>query len=177
MKILIRVASFIYRIWKIKKNPITYARNIGVKIGYNCKIIGMDSATFGSEPYLVQLGDKVEITYGVRFITHDGGVWVGRNIFPELDIIEPIVVGNNVFIGNNALILRGVTIGDNVVIGAGSVVTRDIPSNTVAAGVPAKKISSTDHYIKKSRERSLDIHLLNDVEKKRYLIEHYKLNI
>lgn len=55
---------------------------------------------------------------------------------------EPITVGNDVWIGGNATILPGVTIGDNAVIGAGSVVTRDVKSNTVVAGNPAKEIRS-----------------------------------
>lgn len=52
----------------------------------------------------------------------------------------PVIVGNNVWIGGGAILLPGVTIGDNVVIGAGSVVTRDIPSNTVAYGNPCRVI-------------------------------------
>lgn len=53
---------------------------------------------------------------------------------------EPITIGNNVWIGGGATILPGVTVGDNAVIGAGSVVTRDVPGNTVVAGNPAKVI-------------------------------------
>ncbi|MBO5814597.1 MAG: sugar O-acetyltransferase [Bacteroidales bacterium] len=53
---------------------------------------------------------------------------------------KPVTIGNNVWIGGSATILPGVTIGDNVTIGAGSVVTRDIPSNVVAAGNPCKVI-------------------------------------
>ncbi len=60
-----------------------------------------------------------------------------------------VVIGNNVFIGTKALILKGVTIGDNVVIAAGSVVTSDCESNSVYAGVPARKISSIEDYYKK----------------------------
>lgn len=55
-------------------------------------------------------------------------------------VSKPISIGNNVWIGANAIILKGVTIGDNTIIGAGSVVTRDIPSNTLAAGNPARII-------------------------------------
>lgn len=52
----------------------------------------------------------------------------------------PIAIGKNVWIGAHATVLAGVTIGDNAVIAAGAVVNRDIPADTVAAGVPAKVI-------------------------------------
>jgi len=122
--------------------PIRYARWLGVKVGENCRLIRVN---YSSEPYLITLGDHVSATY-VRFETHDGGVWVARNEHPELDIVKPIVVGNNVFIGFGAIILPGVVIGDNVVIGAGAVVTKDLPDNVVAVGIPAKVIKSVDEY-------------------------------
>ena len=55
---------------------------------------------------------------------------------------KPVTIGNNVWIGGSVTILPGVTVGDNVTIGAGSVVTRNIPSNTVAVGNPCKVIKS-----------------------------------
>ena len=55
---------------------------------------------------------------------------------------EPVTIGNNVWIGGSVTILPGVTIGDNVTIGAGSVVTKDIPSNTIAVGNPCKAIKT-----------------------------------
>ena len=57
-----------------------------------------------------------------------------------LEYARPIKVGDNVWIGAGVTVLPGVTIGDNVTIGAGSVVNRDIPANTVAAGVPCRVI-------------------------------------
>ncbi|HEY6795298.1 MAG TPA: acyltransferase [Kineosporiaceae bacterium] len=59
---------------------------------------------------------------------------------PEGNASDAVVIGNNVFLGTRTVVLKGVTIGDNSVIGAGSVVTRDIPGNSVAAGQPAKVI-------------------------------------
>jgi acetyltransferase-like isoleucine patch superfamily enzyme len=55
---------------------------------------------------------------------------------------KPIVIGNNVFLGYSAIVLKGVTIGDNSVIGANSVVTSNIPADVIAAGNPCKVISS-----------------------------------
>ena len=54
-----------------------YLRKKGVKIGNNCKIF--KSANFGSEPYLVSLGNHVRVNIGVQFVTHDGGYWVLRD--------------------------------------------------------------------------------------------------
>lgn len=61
-----------------------------------------------------------------------------------LEWAEPVHIGNNVWIGGSVTILPGVTVGDNVVIGAGATVTRDIPSNVVVAGNPAKVIKTLD---------------------------------
>src|SRR5687767_986090 len=111
--------------WRHYRDPVAHARSLGVRVGRDCRLI---SCVFGSEPYLITLGDHVSAT-NVAFVTHDGGVWVFRDRWPEADLIAPITVGNNVFIGANATIMPGVTIGDNVVIGAHSVVTRDVPSD------------------------------------------------
>jgi len=123
-------------------SPIRYARWIGVTVGENCRLI---QVSYSSEPYLISLGDHVSASF-VRFETHDGGVWILRDSNPGCDIVKPIVVGNNVFIGFGSIVLPGVTIGDNVVIGARSVVTKDIHANTIAAGVPARVIKSVDEY-------------------------------
>lgn len=61
-----------------------------------------------------------------------------------LEYAKPIKVGNNVWIGGNVCVMPGVTIGDNVVIGAGSVIIKDIPSNAVAVGNPAKVIRNLE---------------------------------
>ncbi|WP_338043752.1 sugar O-acetyltransferase [Lactobacillus selangorensis] len=58
----------------------------------------------------------------------------------DLEYGYPITIGNNVWIGGNAVLCPGITIGDNTVIGAGSIVTKDIPANVVAAGNPARII-------------------------------------
>ena len=132
---------FIYK----RMFPERYARHIGVKIGKGCRLINV---SFSTEPYLISLGNKVSAT-ACHFETHDGGVWVLRDRHPDIDLIKPIVVGNNVFIGYGSVLLPGVTVGSNVVIGAYSVVSRDIPSNSVAVGSPAKVIRTLDAYEQK----------------------------
>ncbi len=96
-----------------------------------------------------------------------------RKQVPDLEITKPIVVGNDVYIGNNVIILPGVTIGSNVVIGAGAVVTKDIPDNSVAVGVPARVIKSADEYLEKLKVESLHLGHLKGQEKDRALMEHY----
>ena len=129
-----------------RRDPARFARSIGVQVGSSSRLIDISAKTFGSEPYLVKLGDHVTVTSGVRFITHDGGVWVFRREEPDLEVLAPITVGSNVFIGVNAILLPGAQVGSDVVIAAGSVVTGTIPSGVVAGGVPAKQIKSIEEY-------------------------------
>ena len=67
---------------------------IGLSFGNNCRFIDLQMSTFGSEPYLIKLGNHVTVGSGVKFITHDGGVWVFRERFPDLDLIAPISIGS-----------------------------------------------------------------------------------
>ena len=157
-----------------QKNPIKYLRRGGVNLGNNCEIY--PSASFGSEPYLVTLGDHVRVTSGVRFITHDGGVWVLRELYEDLKNVDKfgkIVVGNNVHIGSNVVIMPGVTIGNNCIIGVGAVVTKDIPDNSIAAGVPARVIKTIEEYKEKHINNFDYTKGMTTEEKKKYLIEKY----
>lgn len=135
------------RFLKLPQDLLQYhyhrARNMGVKVGKECRLF---SSNFGSEGYLVKIGDHVTITDGVQFITHDGGIWIFRGEDPEADVFGRITIGNNVFIGVNTLILPGVCLGDNVVVGAGSVVTKSFGNNVVIAGNPAKMVCSAGEY-------------------------------
>jgi len=136
-------------------NPIGYARSVGVRMGKNVVIYGMASRMFGSEPWMITLGDNVYLTAGVMFITHDGGTLILRKEVPDLEWTAPIVVGNDVYIGVRSIILPGVTIGNRCIIGAGSIVAKSIPDNSVAAGVPCRVIKSTDEYLEQMKAKSL----------------------
>ena len=169
---------WIYGTVRIKLDPINYARSLGVNVGENARLIGLNGGTFGSEPYLIKLGNHVTVASRVIFITHDGGVWVFRDCDSKVDVVGPIVVGDNVFIGLGAIILPNVTIGNNVVIGAGSLVTKDIPSNSVAAGSPARVLQSIDEYKEKVYRRTVDLSEMSGNEKKECLVKLFedKLN-
>ncbi|WP_246060646.1 acyltransferase [Nocardioides dongxiaopingii] len=158
---------------EVRRDAVLFIRSLGVTVGDGCNFLGANRATFGSEPYLVSFGDRVEVTSGVKFITHDGGVWVFRKEYPDLEVFGPITVGDNVMIGTNAIIMPGVTIGSNSVIGAGSVVTRDVPSNAVVAGTPAKFVRSVDQYRDGALAKGTHFRGLDPEEKKRRILEHF----
>ncbi len=133
------------RCWLIKK---------GAKIGEGTKINARLDA-FGTEPYLVEVGKDCLFAFGIKFLTHDGGIKVlnSLNKFEKkCDKVGRIVVGNNVYIGMDAFIMPNVTIGDNCIIGAKAVVTKDVPANSVYAGVPARKICDLDEYYEKVKD-------------------------
>lgn len=158
-----------------KKRAIYLKEKKGYRIGENCEIY--DSVSFGSEPYLISMGNNVKVTYKVQFITHDGGMHVLRNLgyCPEADKFGQIKIGNNVFIGNEAVILPGVTIGDNCVIGARAVVTKNIENNSVVAGIPAKKICDIEEYWNKNKNLIDNTKNLNSEEKKKYLYNKFDI--
>lgn len=146
-----------------------YSKFLGVIFGRNVRMRGR--IDFGSEPYLITIGDNVTITDRVRFITHDGGVGIFRKEFPGINVFGKITIGNNVFIGINSIILPGITVGNNVVIGVSSVITKDIPDNVIVAGVPAKIIRTTDEYKDKAVQKALFISERNPKKRKKLIMD------
>lgn len=160
------------RIIRMNLGPVGYAAKVGVNFPQGgLHVYG--TVNWSTEPWIITLGTNVHITDGVRFLTHDGGTLLYRNQVPDLEITKPITVGDNVYIGNNVIILPGVTIGSNVVIGAGAVVSRDIPDNSVAVGVPARVIKTADEYFEKIKRESLHLGQLEGQEKDKALMEYY----
>jgi len=138
-----RIWESIYKILMLKASDekrITYLRKLGVKIGQRCRIRTM---SFSTEPYLIELGDHVAVAAGTQFITHDGANWCFEEDLDGGGIYGRIVVGNNVFIGINCILLSNTTIGDNCIVGAGSVIRGHFPENSVIAGNPAQIVSKT----------------------------------
>lgn len=141
MKALIEnlITKYIY----YTKGGVSRARHLGVKVGDNCRI---GNISFGTEPFLVSIGNNVTIADGVVFLTHDGSTWLIRDEKGRRYKYAKVVIGNNVFVGVRALIMPGVVIEDNVIIGSGAVVTKSVPANTIVAGNPAKKIGNFSDY-------------------------------
>lgn len=137
---------------------VDYLRKKGIRIGdgtivFNVKHINIDV----TRPELLEIGRNVFLHKGTTILTHDWASWVFVNRFNEfIPSHGKVKIGDNVWLGENVTILKNVEIGNNVIIGAGSVVTKDIPDNSVAVGVPAKVICSVDSYFKKREGQYVD---------------------
>lgn len=119
----------------------------GLKVGSNFKMMGY-AVVDPSHCWHIEIGNNVVMAPKSHILAHDSSV----GLFIGYTKVGNVKVGNNVFIGANSTILMGVTVGDNVIIGAGSVVTKDIPSNSVAVGNPAKVICSLESFLEKERK-------------------------
>ncbi len=137
------------------KAYIEICKSRGLKVGKG--VIFIEAPKFGSEPYLIEIGDHTKITANCTFINHDGAMYVIRSMDKYADArnFGRIKIGQNCFIGNNCTILPGVEMGDNCILGAGSVLNSSTPSNSVYAGVPAKFICSIEEYGDKSLENNV----------------------
>lgn len=155
-------------------SPVNYAKSLGVAVGENCEFY--KDVQWGSEPYLITIGNYVRITSGVRFVTHDGGVWILRNSgkLPNADIFGKIEIGDNVHIGLNAIIMPNVKIGNNCIIACGAVVTKNVPDNSIVGGVPAKIIKKTDEYYESAKSKCDFVKSYSPNQKKEYLINKFK---
>jgi acetyltransferase-like isoleucine patch superfamily enzyme len=110
----------------------TLTEEANIQIGKNCGFSGTVIGAFTS----IKLGDHVRC--GANTLITDSD-WHPDD--PRVGASKPVIIGNNVWLGLNVVVLKGVEIGDNTVIGANSVVTKNIPANVIAAGNPCKEIA------------------------------------
>ncbi len=134
------VRSMIHHFGNVLRHvQLTYLRSAGVTVGKNTMI--SFRAKIDVRRARITIGDNCHITYGCVIISHDGAA---SQMGAADDGHGEVVIGNNVFIGVNSVVLRNDHIGDNSIIGAGVVVTRDIPPNVIASGNPARIVRTLD---------------------------------
>ncbi|HHO76658.1 MAG TPA: acyltransferase [Deltaproteobacteria bacterium] len=124
-----------------------YLRRQGVRIGGNSRVIYPSYIDAGL-PYLVEIGDNVTISMFATILAHDATTAYAGDLVK----IGKVVICDRCFIGANSTIVCNVRIGPNSIVGAGSVVTHDIPPDTVCAGNPARVVCSTSEFEEKHRE-------------------------
>ena len=148
-------------------NKIAYLRRLGVRIGKDCDLLN-SVKNFGTEPWLIEIGRRVTLAEGVILYTHDGANRVFRDQLPNSsrwgNRFGTIRILDNCFIGANTIIMPGVQIGPNSIVGAGSVVARDVPPQTVVAGVPAQMIYTLEDYIERYKRKMIPIEATNRQE-------------
>ena len=131
-----------------------YFRQQGASIGEGTRLL---TRSLGGEPFLVEIGKDTLVAAEVLFLTHDGGVWVTEEMQPQVNRFGRIRIGSRCFIGVRAILLPGIEIGDHCVVGAGAVVTRDVPSGSVVAGIPARVVSTIEDYNAKVIRESVQL--------------------
>lgn len=151
---------------------ISRLRSRGVTIGSNCAIF---TEEFSLEPYLIEIGDRVAISGGTVFLTHDGIAWLLRRVRPEAQHFGRITVGHDTFIGQNCTILPGTRIGSNCVIAAGSVVRGTVADGLVVMGNPATVVGKTSLLVAliDASPDTLDTYSLPEDERRRRILEHF----
>lgn len=170
-KVFIRLSKYILVFYKSKNFKFFIAKikyqemkksleKKGVSLGEGSIVYNsVFSSSFKGDEFII--GDNCTIT-GSVFLGHDASpclfiedLKIHDDLFlpgSRAPYRKPIIIGNNVFIGYGTTILPGVNIGNNVIVAAASVVTRDIPNNSVVAGNPAKIIKKTSDHILKYKD-------------------------
>lgn len=158
---------------RILCTPVGYARRKGVTIGDDCLIA---TRNWSTEPYLVTIGNHVQITNGVSIHTHGGGNSVREKI-PNFDMFGKVVIEDWAYIGAGSQIMPGVTIGRGSIIAAGSIVTKSVPAASVFGGNPARFICSIEDWLKNNEKFNVGTKGMTPKQKKYYLLslsdEHF----
>lgn len=152
--------------WRFIASPEKYARHIGVKIGKHCFI---STREWSNEPYLITIGDNVQLTRCVSVHTHGGGNCL-RKEHPDFDIFGKVVIEDWAYIGAYSQIMPGVTIGEGALVAAGSIVTKSVAPHTVVAGNPARYICTTEEFYEKNKQFNVGTKKMSYDEKKKILL-------
>lgn len=144
--------------WQLIVSPEKYARHLGVRIGQHCLI---STRYWSSEPYLIRIGNNVQVTDNVSFHTHGGGNCI-RKIHPDFEVFGKIVIEDWAYIGAWSHIMAGVTIGEGALVAAGSVVTKSVEPHTVVGGNPARYICTTNEFYERNKKFCIGRRLSKD---------------
>lgn len=169
-KISLRVREKLCRI--THKDPMKYKielyRMSGAVIGENVRAFSPISS---SEAYLIKVGNNVTISTGVKFCTHDNSV---IKIFDNAtDLVGPITIGDQSFIGMNSILMGGITLPKQCIVGAGSVVTKSfMQEGCILAGNPARIIGSIENIRETKAENIFNFRGMCATQKKKEILEH-----
>ena len=134
--------------------------NHGGVIGEGCKFYSPETVQLDmGKAFLIRIGSGCKITAGVTILAHDYSVSVAQNCFGYAHCLggsAPVTIGNNCFLGMNAMILMGTVIGNNCIVGAGAVVKGTFPDNVVIGGNPARVICTLEEYYIRRRKQALE---------------------
>lgn len=148
MIILYKVLNKLLDLWENYKHEtyIKICRHNGLKLGTNAII--RRNVNFGSEPFLIEIGDDSRIASGTTFVNHSGAAVNLRKLegYSEVRNFGKIKIGKNCAVGVNCVILSDVQVGNNCILGANSVLSESMPDNTVYAGNPAKYVCEIEDY-------------------------------
>lgn len=182
---LMRVARFVLGIYSKVAflfqcqvlGKTAYLRRAGARIGEGCEVLTAVE-NFGSEPWLIQIGDRVTVAHGVKLVTHDASTRIFRSSHPQMNVrfgnkFAPIRIASDAFIGIDAIVLPGVSIGERSIVAAGAVVTKDVPADTVVAGVPARLVFRTTDFEAKCALETLSIKATTREQLRRELTLHF----
>lgn len=135
----------------------THLVSVGIKIGAHTKFFSSKITIDEQRPWMIEIGDYTKITSGVMILQHDYSRSVIRRVYGQVvGESKKTIIGDNVFIGVNAIILMGTHIGNNSIVGAGSIVSGVFPDNVVIAGNPGKIICTIEDYYNKRKGSYLD---------------------
>lgn len=160
LPLIIRKLRNRYRAY-IKATSSEYIEQLrlgGVKVGKGTVVFDTDKVEIDvGRPELLEIGNNVFIHRDCVILTHDWTGWCFVNSDKEFyPSHAKVKIGDNVWLGERVMVLKGVTIGNNCIIGAGAIVTKNIPDNSIAVGVPARVICSYDEYKKKRSEKHVE---------------------